>query len=172
MLKPALNELVFDYVGAWNKRELDELVSFFDQDALYEDHGLGMAARGKGAIRRYLADVFVALPDATMMFAASPLVGDDRAYIEWVMSGTEKGELAGTRPGDRRFEVCGASVMVMEHGKIVKKTDYFDPALLAGREAVEGRHPASSKPLVLAGKTEGATWGSIPEEEDNVSWGE
>ncbi|MDP2949618.1 MAG: ester cyclase [Chloroflexota bacterium] len=163
---------MFDYVGAWNKRELDELVSFFDQDALYEDHGLGTAVRGKGAIRRYLADVFAALPDATMMFAASPLVGDDRACIEWVMSGTEKGELAGTRPGDRRFEVRGASVMAIEHGKIVKKTDYFDLATLAGRRAIEGRDAGSSGPLVLASKTEGTTWGSVLEDEDNVSWGE
>lgn len=102
MSQRPLHQLARDYVAAWNNHDIEELVSFFRQDAVYDDLGVGTVAPGKQEIRQHFADIFAAFPDATMKLASEPAVTGDRVLSEWVLWGTQKGAFAGVSPTGRR----------------------------------------------------------------------
>jgi len=60
----------------------------------------------------------------TSRFAASQW-----AAIEWVMSGTHKGDLPGMPATGKRFSsVRGSTILELEGGKIRRESDYWDAA--------------------------------------------
>ncbi|MBW2268637.1 MAG: nuclear transport factor 2 family protein [Deltaproteobacteria bacterium] len=109
---------VDNFIAAWSRRDVDELMSFFTEDAVYENVPIDPPSRGAEAIRKTLEQ-----------FAGTP------TQIEFVVhQQTCTGSVVMNERTDR-FEMGGkwAEIRVMgvfevAGGKIKAWRDYFDLA--------------------------------------------
>lgn len=107
--------IVRDFCLAWGRRDIDEILGFFTEDAVY--HNIPMApVEGRGGIRSIL-ELFVP-PSQEISFeilriaADGPVVHTERVD-RFVM-------------GDKRVELPVAGVFEIRDGKIAAWRDYFD----------------------------------------------
>lgn len=110
-------ELVSAFCRAWSNRDVDEILGYFAEDAVY--HNMPMPPmQGKPAIKTVLQQI------------VSPT-----SWIEWeTLNMAEAGNVVFTERVDR-FEMAGkkvelpvAGVFEIENGKIKAWRDYFDMA--------------------------------------------
>ncbi len=113
----ANTDLVSAFCRAWSNRDVDEILGYFAEDAVY--HNMPMPPmQGKPAIKTLLQQI------------VSPT-----AWIEWeTLNIAEAGNVVFTERVDR-FEMAGkkvelpvAGVFEIEGGKIKAWRDYFDMA--------------------------------------------
>ena len=125
-------EGMFDeWALAWSSSENkdpERLLALFADDCVFEDVTFGLVARGKDELRRFVNGAFAAVPDftygVTRRFATRQW-----AAIEWVMSGSHKGDFPGIPATGKRFSsVRGTSILELEAGKIRRESDYWDAA--------------------------------------------
>lgn len=147
MLEQRIHGLVYEYVGAWNRHDVDEVAGLYADDALYEDLLLPVTLHGTVALRSHLRQLFNSSPDVVLALGAEPLGNGDRACFEWLMLDEREGQTT---------ELRGVSVMLIEDGRIVRQTDY---AHRTG-EQVEGRVDTVEARAAVATV------------EDNIAWGE
>lgn len=110
--------IVRDFLGAWPRRDLDELMTFFAPDAVY--HNVPVApCVGAGAIRDTFAGFLATMPgivlDVVNLVAESGLVMAER-IDRFVM------------PNGHRFDLPVTGVFEVRDGKIVAFRDYFNLA--------------------------------------------
>ena len=110
--------LVRDFLGAWPRRDLDELMSFFAADAVY--HNVPVApCVGAAAIRETFAGFLATMPgivlDVVNVAASGSLVMAER-IDRFVM------------PNGHRFDLPVTGVFEVRDGKIVAFRDYFNLA--------------------------------------------
>jgi limonene-1,2-epoxide hydrolase len=109
--------VVSDFCKAWERRNLEEIMSFFTEDAVY--HNIPMApAKGKTAIRNVI-NVFLPMANAVEFkvlntAAAGNLVINERLDIFHM--------------GPKKIELPVAGVFEVKNGKITAWRDYFDLA--------------------------------------------
>ena len=110
-------DLVTAFCRAWSNRDVDEILGYFAEDAVY--HNMPMPPmQGKQAIKTILQQI------------VSPT-----SWIEWeTLNMAEAGNVVFTERVDR-FEMAGkkvelpvAGVFQIENGKIKAWRDYFDMA--------------------------------------------
>ncbi len=110
-------DLVTAFCRAWSGRDVDELLGYFSEDAVY--HNMPMPPiQGKPAIRAILQQIIA-----------------PAAWIEWEMLNiAEAGGVVFTervdrfQMGERKVELPVAGVFEIEGGKIRAWRDYFDMA--------------------------------------------
>ncbi len=131
MATSELERMLDDWAIAWsfnNSYDPERVLALFVDDCVFEDVTFGVVARGKEELRSLVKDAFAAIPDfkygLTRRFRAGQW-----AVIEWVMSGTHKGNLPGMPATGKRFSsVRGSSILELEAGKIRREADYWDAA--------------------------------------------
>lgn len=110
--------IVNDFCKAWSRRNLDELMGFFAEDAVY--HNIPMPpAKGKDAIRNVI-NTFLPMASAVEFkvlktAASGDLVMNERVDI--------------FQMGNKRVELPVAGAFEVRNGKIVAWRDYFDVAM-------------------------------------------
>ena len=118
--KPVTVETLKAFLDAFNRHDLDAIMSFFADDCVfYMPRGSepwGQRFMGRDAVREGLASRFAGLPDVHY--------GDDRHWAcgqfgvsEWLLTGT-------TQAG-KRIEVRGVDLLEFEGGKITRKDSYW-----------------------------------------------
>ncbi len=118
MMAADSEKIVSDFCKAWSRRSLDELMSFFAEDAVY--HNIPMPpAKGKDAIRNAI-NTFLPMASAVEFkvlrtAASGDLVINERVDI--------------FQMGGKRVELPVAGVFEVRNGKIVAWRDYFDLAM-------------------------------------------
>jgi len=110
--------IVRDFLGAWPRRDLDELMSFFAPDAVY--HNVPVApCVGAAAIRETFAGFLATMPGIVLevveLVAGERLVMAER-IDRFVM------------PSGHRFDLPVTGVFEVRGDKIVAFRDYFDLA--------------------------------------------
>jgi limonene-1,2-epoxide hydrolase len=110
--------IVRDFLGAWPRRDLVELMSYFAPDAVY--HNVPVApCVGAAAIRETFAGFLASMPgivlDVVNLVANGPLVMAER-IDRFVM------------PNGHRFDLPVTGVFEVRDGKIVAFRDYFNLA--------------------------------------------
>ena len=84
-------ELLLKINAAFNARDLDRIMSFFDEDATFlmarGPESCGRRVRGKAAIRRVLADRFKVISDMRWDHIEHFVAGQ-RAVSVWMVTGT------------------------------------------------------------------------------------
>ena len=108
-----------------SSHDMSEFLSLFTDDCIYEDVTFGIVNHGKSELRAFIEGVFAAFPDFRIDLTSSFVAGD-RAAMEWLMSGTHKGDFSGMPATHKRFSIRGATVAELDQAKIQRNSDYWD----------------------------------------------
>ena len=107
------------FADAWNRHDVDALMSFMAEDSAFESSAgpdaCGARYVGREAVRAAFADVWKVFPDAHWGDARHFAHGD-RAVSEWTFTGT--------RADGSRVEVQGCDLFTLQGGKIALKNSY------------------------------------------------
>ena len=114
-----LEKLLAAFADAWNRHDVDALMSMMTDDGVFEasggNHVNGERHEGQQAVRAAYAAVFAQYPDAHWGNARH-LVKGDRGMSEWTFTGTLK--------DGKRVEVTGCDLFTFRSGKIAVKNSY------------------------------------------------
>ena len=121
---PLTEEDLREYLGAWNAHDAERVVSYFTDDATYDDVAMGQVAISKDQIREFAKSMFRSTPDVTFELLSLFVAGDWIAS-EWVMTGTQTGDMPGVPATGRSFSIRGASVGELAGDKIKRNSDYW-----------------------------------------------
>ncbi len=112
-------EILQAFADAWNRHDVDALMSFMTQDCVFEssagDEVCGTRFAGREAVRKGYARAWEVLPDAQWEGARHFICGD-RGVSEWTFTATQKDGM--------RIEVNGCDVFTFREGKIAVKNSY------------------------------------------------
>ena len=107
------------FADAWNRHDLDALMSMMTDDCVFESSAgpqvNGQRSEGREAVRAAYAKVFETFPDAHWGNPRHFIAGD-RGVSEWTFTGTQKD---GTR-----VEVNGCDLFTIRDGRIAIKNSY------------------------------------------------
>ena len=112
-------EVLEAFADAWNRHDIDALMSFMTEDCVFEassgPDACGTRYVGREAVRAGYAEVWVTFPDAHWG-SARHLVQGQRGVSEWTFTGT--------RVDGSRVEVNGCDLFTFRGGKIAVKNSY------------------------------------------------
>jgi len=112
-------ELLDRFADAWNRHDLDALMSMMTDDCVFEasagPQANGQRHEGRAAVRAAFAAVFELFPDARWENPRHVISGN-RAVSEWTFTGTQK--------DGKRVEVTGCDLFTLRDGKIAIKNSY------------------------------------------------
>jgi taurine dehydrogenase small subunit len=112
-------ELLDRFADAWNRHDLDALMSMMTDDCVFEasagPQANGQRHEGRAAVRAAFAAVFELFPDARWENPRHVISGN-RAVSEWTFTGTQK--------DGKRVEVTGCDLLTLRDGKIAIKNSY------------------------------------------------
>lgn len=115
----ATTDMLQAFADAWNRHDIDALMSFMTEDCVFEasagPEACGSRSMGTKAVRAAFAEVWATFPDAHWGDARH-LVHGDRGVSEWTFTGT--------RPDGTRVEVQGCDLFTFEGGKIALKNSF------------------------------------------------
>lgn len=126
--KVGTEQLLEDWAKYWSSpNDIERLLSLFTDDCVYEDVTFGAVNHGKEELRTFAKGVFAAFPDFKIKNTASFVAGN-WAGIEWVFTGTHKGDLPGMPATNKSVSIRGATILELQEGKIKRNSDYWDLA--------------------------------------------
>lgn len=115
----ALVKLLEAFADAWNRHDIDGLMSMMTPDCVFQASGgntvEGERYEGTQAVRAAYAAIFATYPDAHWGNARH-FVSGDRGVSEWIFTGTLK--------DGKRVEVTGCDLFTFRNGKIAIKNSY------------------------------------------------
>ena len=121
-------KLIQDEFAGWSNN-MDQLLTVFTEDVIYEDVTMGVVNHNKEEVRGFASGFFPAFPD--IRFAVdSALIISNHAAVEWTVTGTQTGDMPGMLASNRRATLRGVSIIEFGGGKIARQTDYWDLATL------------------------------------------
>ena len=91
-----------EWAYAWSAHDPDRLVALFTDDGVYEDVTFGVVSRGQAEVRAFAQRIFAGAPDFKLELTVR-FVADNRASMEWTMSGTHQGDFARMPATGKRF---------------------------------------------------------------------
>jgi len=113
------------YVSAWNRHDYAAFDTLLAADATHEDIAAGFRGQGPAEIKGFMREMLKQQPDLdwelTTVIESGPIVA-----AEWTWTSTYTGDSPSGPVKARRISGRGASVVVIEHGRIKRFTDYYD----------------------------------------------
>jgi steroid delta-isomerase-like uncharacterized protein len=121
MSQPVTEDVLKAFLDAFNRHDLDAIMSFFADDCVfYMPRGAkprGDRFIGKDEVRAGLAKRFEGIPDVHYGDDRHWVCGDDFGVSEWTLTGT-------TAAGEK-IEVRGVDLLEFAHGKITRKDSFW-----------------------------------------------
>ncbi|MGB2954074.1 MAG: nuclear transport factor 2 family protein [Gaiellaceae bacterium] len=112
-MRQELERIIERYNDAWNRQDVDEIMSMHAPDMVFENHTAGERAEGE-AVREHIAAIFRNTP--SLRFTSRRLyVRDDLAVSEWTAHAEHDG---------RGIEWDGVDVFPFDQGLIKRKDVY------------------------------------------------
>jgi steroid delta-isomerase-like uncharacterized protein len=112
-------EFLQAFADAWNRHDVDALMSFMSDDCVFESsagpEACGTRSSGPSSVRAAFAEVWATFPDAHWGDARHFVCGD-RGVSEWTFTGT--------RRDGARVEVQGCDLFTFRGGLIAVKNSY------------------------------------------------
>jgi len=115
------------FVEEWNKGKaaamavIDELCA---TDLVFHS-GTGEDIRGLKSFKQSMSEVFSAFPDAHLTFDDMVVEGD-KAVTRWTFTGTQKGELRGIPPTNKKVTFWAIEIDRIAGGKLVEAWERYD----------------------------------------------
>jgi len=115
------------YVSAWNRHDFAAFDKLLAADAIHEDIAYGFRGQGPAQIKEFMRGMIKEQPDlnwhlTTVVEAGQVVAG------EWTWTSTFTGDSPSGPVVGKRISARGASVAVIENGRIKRFTDYYDMA--------------------------------------------
>lgn len=122
MGEPVTEATLQAVLDAFNRHDLDAIMSYFSDDAVFESargpDPWGTRFEGRDAVRAGLAKRFEGIPDVHY--------GDDRHFLSADGTrGVSEWLLTGTTTGGERLAVRGCDLWEFHDGRIVRKDSYW-----------------------------------------------
>jgi steroid delta-isomerase-like uncharacterized protein len=108
----------------FNKRNMALLDELFHSDVVLHAPSVG-EFRGHDALKRYLAPVFVAMPDCRIKVEEQVAEGD-RVVTRWTASGTHQSELFRITPSGKQVMFRGVTIARILDGKHAEIWEVYD----------------------------------------------
>jgi steroid delta-isomerase-like uncharacterized protein len=116
------------YLDAWNEHDGTKVAEFMADDVIYEDVAMGLRHEGKAAVAAFVAESAEGSEDFGFELV-SEVVDGTRYAVEWIMRGTNTGEVAGLPATGKSFSIRGSSVGELDgDGHIAGNRDYWNLA--------------------------------------------
>lgn len=119
--------LLEEYGAAWNRHDFAALDKLLAADAIHEDIAQGFRAQGPAQIKEFMRAEIEGEPDLnwhlTTVFDAGPVIA-----AEWTWAGTYAGDSPIGSVVRKPISGRGASIAVIENGRIKRFSDYYDVA--------------------------------------------
>jgi steroid delta-isomerase-like uncharacterized protein len=124
----ALEQAIARYNDAWNRHDVDAIMTMHAPDMVFENHTAGERAEGE-AVREHVARIFESWPDIHFSSRRS-YIRDGLVVQEWTAHATHlntirRGDLV-AEPSRRRIEWKGLDVIPFENGLVKRKDVYSD----------------------------------------------
>ena len=113
-------EVVNKFCTAWSRRNLDELMGYFTDDAEYQNIPMGPAAKGKEAIKKVI-NTFLPMAKGLEFKVLHTAANGNVVFNERV----DIFDLG----GGKKIELPVAGVFEVSGDKVAKWRDYFDMAM-------------------------------------------
>jgi steroid delta-isomerase-like uncharacterized protein len=123
--QPSGKAVLEAYVSAWNRRDLAALDKLLAPDVVHEDWARPSRDVGPDQIHQYMRAMLETQPDLNWHLT-SIVDGGSVVAAEWVWTGTSTGDIPGRPVAPRRISGRGASVVVIENGRIKRFSNYYD----------------------------------------------
>ena len=118
-------DAVFGVHEYWNRRDLEGVLEFYDDEITWVNVALEQTYAGKDAVRAFLDELFTALPD--LNFSADyALARGDHVSERWTVRGTHRATFMGIPATGRPLELTGISLLTMRDGKFLRDEFYSD----------------------------------------------
>jgi steroid delta-isomerase-like uncharacterized protein len=113
------------YIAAWNRHDFAAFDALLAPDGIHEDIAAGFRGEGPAQVKAFMRDMLKGQPDlewkVTSIIQSGPLVA-----AEWTWTSTFTGDSPGGPVVAKRISGRGASVAVIENGRIKRFSDYYD----------------------------------------------
>ena len=108
-----------------NARNVSALQDDYAENAVVEGSMFPEPFVGRAAIAARISAEMVAFPDLRVEMT-NRVVHGNQVTVEWVATGTHAGDFPGFPASGRAFTIPGVTVVIREHGKIVRESLYYD----------------------------------------------
>ena len=122
-------KILEDLITAWNAREVDRVMDFMTEDAVWDDPAMPAPAKGKEAIRAFANAVLFAFPDFEISLRGPVCVSLDgtTCAVPWRIKATHLHPLApGYAPTNRTACFDGVDYIHMREGRVASVQTYGD----------------------------------------------
>jgi steroid delta-isomerase-like uncharacterized protein len=113
------------YVSAWNRHDFAAFDTLLAPDGIHDDIAAGFRGKGPAQIKDFMRELLKAQPDLewrlTSVIESGPTVA-----AEWTWTSTFTGDGPSGPVVAKRISGRGATVAVIENGRIKRFTDYYD----------------------------------------------
>ncbi len=113
------------HLEARNAHDVSALQNDYAEDAIVEGSMFPEPFVGRAASAARIAAEMVAFPDLRVQMT-NRVVHGNQVTVEWVATGTHTGDFSGFPASHRSFSIPGVTVVIREHGKIVRESLYYD----------------------------------------------
>ena len=111
--------------AVWSMNTPSTIDSIFAKDGIYEDVAGNILAKGRENIKKLLNETTSAIPDFNIKLLKWFSSGN-KVACQWIMKGTQTGNMGGIPASGKSFSVRGASIALIKDGEIIRWTDYYD----------------------------------------------
>jgi steroid delta-isomerase-like uncharacterized protein len=125
MSTPENVKVVRQMFDAWNAHDADRLVKLLDEKYMSESDTVPSPINGRDGARQFMLVYIKAFPDLHIDVTQS-LAEGDFVVTRWTAKGTQRGELMGIPPTNRRAITNGCSVNQIRAGKVIHEWLYWD----------------------------------------------
>ena len=108
-----------------NAHDMSALQNDYTEDAVVEGTMFPEPFVGRAAIAARIEAEMIAFPDLQVEMT-NRVVHGNQVTVEWVATGTHAGDFPGFPASGRAFSIAGVTVVIREHGKIVRESLYYD----------------------------------------------
>jgi steroid delta-isomerase-like uncharacterized protein len=115
------------YVAAWNRHDFAAFDKLLAADAIHEDIAQGFRGQGAAQIKDFMRGMIEGQPDLNWHLTTVVEAGQVVA-AEWTWTSTFTGDTPSGPVVRKRIAARGASVAVIDNGRIKRFTDYYDLA--------------------------------------------
>src|SRR5262249_48914605 len=91
MATTGTERILEDWAAAWSSHDAEKVLALFTDDCIYEDVTFGVVNHGRKELRAFIDGVFAGIPDFKIELTVRFVI-DASGAMEWIMSGTHKGD--------------------------------------------------------------------------------